>query len=154
MKKVMLSLLLVLPFLVKAQENAIPKVFMLGENEQAYEQLTRQYTKSLLEASNMDIEAAFDHWLDMMKAMDAYAAKINYDLKGVRIWFHVFWSPEGKIDHIGYLLRQDSRNVKTDEIRAFLLGFIKQYQLPLKSDQPFNHYTGVTFPTLVERTNN
>lgn len=150
----MLSLLFVLPVMAEAQETALPKVFVLGENEKAYEQLTRQYSRSLLEASNMDIQAAFDNWLDMMKAIDAYAVKINYDLKGVRIWFHVFWGPQGNIDHIGYLLRQDSRNVNSDEIRAFLLGFIKSYKLPLQSDQPFHHYTGATFPTFVERTNN
>lgn len=137
-----------------AQQSDLPRAFVLGEKEKVYEQLAQEYSQSLLEVTGNDITQAFEHWLDMMQAIDQYADKIRFDIKGIRVWLHVFWSPEGSIDHIGYLLRPDSRNVDTAELTAFFSSFARQYVLPLKSSKPFSHYTGATFPTLnVKATN-
>ena len=127
------------------------KVFLLGSEEQRYEQLTSGYSQTLLEATGGDITQAFEGWLDMQQAIDAYALTQNYDLNGVRLWLHVFWAPNGDIDQIGFLLRPDSRLVEENEIKALLAGFIGQYRLPVQSSQKFNHYTGATFPTLSQR---
>ncbi|MEL7221238.1 MAG: hypothetical protein AAGJ93_07965, partial [Bacteroidota bacterium] len=116
-----------------------------------YEQLTSGYTQTLLEATGGDITQAFEAWLDMQQAIDAYAKTQNYDLNGVRLWMHVFWGPNGDIDQMGFLLRPDSRLVDENEIKALLAGFIGQYRLPVQSSQKFNHYTGATFPTLSQR---
>ncbi len=130
-----------------------PTVFVLGENEKNYEYLTQQYSQSLLEASGNDIKKAFNYWIDMMSAMDDYSNRVRYDLKGVKVWIHVFWAADGKVDHIGYILRPDSRNVKTEELTAFFSSFTRNYQFPLKSGKNFNHYTGASFPTFVQRSN-
>ncbi len=127
------------------------KVFLLGSEEQRYEQLTSGYTQTLLEATGGDITQAFESWLDMQQAIDAYAVSQNYDLNGVRLWMHVFWAPNGNIDQMGFLLRPDSRLVDENEIKALLAGFIGQYRLPIQSSQKFSHYTGATFPTLSQR---
>ncbi len=126
-------------------------VFVLGEQEKKYEQLTRDYSQSLLTACDNDMQVAFDKWLEMMQAMEAYAKKIRFDLNGVSVWFHVFWSPEGNIDNVGFLLRPNSRNIPNADLAAFLSSFIKRYQFPVTSDQPFSHYTGATFPTFSQR---
>lgn len=131
----------------------LPKVFMLGESEQAYEELTQTYNQSLLEACDLNVETAFEKWLDMMKEMEKYAEKINFDIKGVRLWLHVFWSENGKIEHIGYLLRADSRNVNPTEIKAFLSSFMGRYTFPVTSTKKYNHYTGASFPTFIEKVN-
>lgn len=136
-----------LPFLASAQ---LDKIFVLGTEEQRYEQLVGSYSQSLLEATAGDITQAFEGWLDMQKALDSYAAAQNYDLNGVKIWLHVFWAPDGAIDNLGFLLRPDSRFVDTAELRALLAGFIQQYRLPVKSDRNFNHYTGAAFPTIAK----
>lgn len=136
-----------------AQETEIPKVFVLGEQEKSYEQLNQTYSQTLLEASGNDIKLAFDNWLDMMEAMDKYAEKIHYDLKGIRLWLHVFWAEDGTVDHLGYLLRPDSRNANEAELNAFFSTFIKKYKFPVKSEKKFNHYTGATFPTFIQRAN-
>ena len=146
-----------LSFMIIAQigtsQSKMPTVFVLGENEKNYETLTQDYSQSLLEASNNDIRKAFNYWIDMVSAMDDYADKIRFDLKGVKVWLHVFWSPDGKIDYLGYILRPDSKNVNTAELSAFFSSFTRNYQLPLKSRKKFNHYTGASFPTFVQRSN-
>ena len=145
-KQLLLALAIVaLPFLASAQ---LEKVFLLGEEEERYEQLVGSYSQSLLEATSGNITQAFEGWLDMQKAIDRYATSQNYDLNGVKVWLHVFWNANGSIDHLGFLLRPDSRFVKNDELRALLAGFIGQYQLPFQSGRTFNHYTGATFPTI------
>lgn len=131
----------------------MPAVFKLGENEKNYEKLTRSYSLSLLEACNNDIKVAFEKWLEMMVEVDTYAKKINYDLKGVKVWLHVFWAEDGSIDNIGYLLRPDSRNVDSAELKAFLASFCRQYKFPITASRRFSHYTGATFPTFKERMN-
>ena len=155
MKKFVLFCLLALTgmtTLVQAQENEeMPRVFVLGEQEEAYEQLTRTYSQSLLTVCDNDMKVAFDKWLNMMQEMEAYAEQIRFELKGVSIWFHVFWSPEGNVDHIGFLLRPNSRNVPQADLAAFLSSFVKRYQFPVTSDQRFSHYTGATFPTFSQR---
>ena len=139
---------------LQAQQANTPKVFTLGESEQSYEGLNQAYSKTLLEATNGDIKLAFDQWLLMMKEMDEYAEQIRFNLNGVKLWLHVFWGAGGKIDHIGYLLRSDSRNVDEAEIKAFFSSFMNRYTFPIKSDKPFNHYTGATFPTFSVKVNN
>lgn len=136
---------------VSAQKTDLPKVFTLGEQEQAYEKLTQEYSQSLLEACDLNIETAFQRWLEMMQEMEKYAAKINFDIKGVKLWMHVFWSETGKIDHIGYLLRSDSKNINAAELNAFLSSFMGRYTFPVSSGKKYNHYTGATFPTFIER---
>jgi hypothetical protein len=136
-----------------AQDDQLPAVFQLGENEQVYEQLTTDYSLTLLEVANFDAQSAFSNWLEMMLAMEAHADKIKFDMKGVKLWMHVFWNADGTIQHIGYMLRPDSRNVSALELSAFLKTFMKKYQFPLSGNKSFNHYTGANFPVYSEKVN-
>lgn len=129
----------------------LPRVFQLGGNEQAYEELSKEYSQSLLEVCNNDMTTAFEKWLDMMGAIEDYAKKINFDIKGVKVRLHVFWSPDGTVDHIGYVFRTNSRNIRPEEFSAFLSSFTRQYTFPMKSQQKFSHYTIATFPLHSEK---
>ena len=157
--KLFLSLIIFFSFSLNslsAQEVAeekSTKVFQLGDDEKNYEKLARSYSLSLLEACNNDIKKAFEKWLEMMVQVDTYAKKINYDLKGVKVWLHVFWGEDGNIDNIGYLLRPDSRNIDSKELKAFLASFSRQYKFPVSANRKFSHYTGATFPTFKEKMN-
>ncbi len=150
-RQVIIFLFAVTPFLANAQSASLDKVFLLGTQEQAYEQYTGEYSQSLLEASSGNITQAFESWLDMQQSIDAYAKSQRYDLNGVKIWLHVFWAADGSIDHLGFLLRPDSRFVDTNELKVLLAGFIENYRFPLRSNTKFSHYTGATFPTLSQR---
>ena len=154
MRKVLLFLFFGLFCLtqVEAQVQELPKIFQLGEHEKPYENATQTYSKTLLEVCNNDMNLAFNHWIGMMRSMDEFADKIQFDLKGVKVWMHVFWNEDGGVDHIGYFLRPDSRNINTAELSAFFSAFIGKYEdFPAKADEKFSFYTGATFPTFVER---
>lgn len=149
--RILIFLLALSPFLAVAQSSALDKVFVLGEQEQRYEALTSAYTQSLLEASSNSITTAFEGWLQMQKDFEAYAVQQKYDLNGVRLWLHVFWAADGRIDNVGFLLRPDSKFVPSQEIKVLLAGFIESYRFPVQSTMKFSHYTGATFPTLLQR---
>ena len=112
--KVVLSLILgttLFASTLLAQTQEMPAVFKLGENEKGYEALNQAYSQTLLEVSNFDTQKAFDTWMGMMREMEEYSKKIRFDIKGVKLWLHVFWNEDGSVSHIGYLLRPDSRNI-------------------------------------------
>lgn len=157
--RIFLSLCMLLVLNGLYGQEKLPVAFELGQvNEKAYEALSQEYNQSLLEVANFDMNKAFDQWVELMKSIDAYAARINFSekIKGVQAFLQVFWSPDGSIDHIGYLLRPDSKNLtETDkqELAAFFSSFTRQHSFPLTSTKKFNHYTEVTFPTVVEKAN-
>lgn len=134
-------------------QTANSKVFILGENESEYLELNTAYSLSLLEACNKDVDRAFELWLGMMSEIDKYSEKVKYDIRGVKVIFHVFWNQDGSIAKLGYMLRPDSKLLPKEELNAFFGGFIKGYKLPLTSDKKFMHYTGATFPTFSEAYN-
>ena len=139
---------------LSAQSEEMPEVFRLGENEKGYEALNQTYSQTLLEVSNFDTQKAFNAWMDMMKEMEEYAKKIRFDIKGVKVWLHVFWNEDGSLSHVGYLLRPDSRNIDELEMAAFFKTFMGRYKLPVSSSKKFSHYTGANFPIYSEKVNN
>jgi hypothetical protein len=157
--RIFLSLCMLLVINGLYSQEQLPVAFELGQvDEKAYEQLSQEYNQSLLEVANFDMNKAFDQWVELMKSIDAYAERINFseNLKGVQAFLQVFWSPDGTIDHIGYLLRPDSKNLTDKDkqlLTAFFSSFSRQQRFPLTSTKKFNHYTEVTFPTVVEKAN-
>lgn len=126
-------------------ENLLPPVFLLGEYDKQYEAITPNY-QTLLEANDGDMQVAFGKLMGMMREMEAYAGLVGYDIKGVNAWMHFFWKADGSIEHIGFHLKPNSRNVDTDDLKAFLAGFAKQYRFPLRSGKKYAHYSSFSFP--------
>jgi hypothetical protein len=135
----------------QSSTSSIPVVFELGQNEKDYEQLGASYSQSILEVAGNDLELAFTKWLDLMTRMEDYADRISYDIKGLKVWMHVFWSADGSIDHIGYIMREDSRNFAKQELEAFFKTFASKEKIDLKSNKSFSFYTGATFPVYAEK---
>lgn len=133
---------------MKAQQPA--QVFVLGEDEKNYIELNQKYTGSLLAACNFEMDKAFENWLGMMQVIETFSKGENIDLKGVSLWLHVFWNETGHIDHLGFVLRPNSKNIDMEELKSFFSKFIANYTFPVKSNQKFMHYTGATFPTFVQ----
>lgn len=126
----------------------VPKVFVLGSHETEYDQLSIEYGNSLLAANNDDFTVAMSKWNSMLKEMEAHAEMLEYDIKGIKMWLHVFWDDNGQINHIGYYLKPNSRNVDKDELTSFLMDFVNNYHLPISSERKFSHYSGAAFPSL------
>jgi hypothetical protein len=134
-----------------ASAQDLPAVFVLGEDETAYERLTNTFPRTLLAVSSNDLEEALKYWLELMGEIDRYSKTINFEIKGMKVWLHVFWNEDGSIAHIGFFFLPNSRNIKEEEVKAFFSSFIRQYKPVLKSDRKFSHYTSVSFPVLAEK---
>lgn len=125
---------------------SLPKVFQLGDYESQFEKLSAAHQKSLLTATDDDFDAMFQAWTSMLKEMQAHSELVNYDLKGIKMWLNVFWDKNGKIKHIAFFLKPNSKNVDRVELGAFLTDFMNNYTFPVTSDDKFSHYSGASFP--------
>ena len=132
------------------KNKSLPAVFVLGEFESSYDALVESYPESLLSACNCTMKTAFTKWLGMLHELDLYAVKQNVDIRGVKIWMHVFWQPDGKIEHIAYHLRPNSKPIDAEVMENLLEGFIKQYSFPLTSTTEYAHYSTASFPVFGE----
>lgn len=129
----------------------LPKVFLIGEYIEEFDLASAEYKLQLLEACEQDMHRAYFKWLSMLQEMENYADALEFDIKGVKMWIKVFWSPEGDIDHIAYYLKPNSKNVNVDELTAFFSSFIKQYKFPLTTDAKFSNYGSASFPVVSKR---
>lgn len=137
-----------------ADSTALPKVFMLGEHEEKYEELVKDYETSLLTVCENDMSEAFKKWIGLNQEMETYAEQIEFGIKGLKVWLHVFWKNDGTIQHIGYYLRPDSRNVDAEDLNAFFSSFMNHYKMPLTTDMPYAHYSFVQFPVVSQMIRN
>lgn len=149
---IILSLIFSLGFAQTPTENPrtvseLPKVFLIGEYEGLYSSLYRQYPGILLHQTDNDMDMAFEKWLQMLYAMENHAKKIDYDLKGVKVWLQVFFNQSGKIDHILFFKKPLSRNTSDAELVAFFRSFMKDFQLTIQASENFNHSGSASFPT-------
>ena len=129
----------------------IPKAFMMGEHEAAFEVMIQEHQALLLAVCDNNMDIAFEKWLSMLKEMEAYSELVEYDLKGIKMWLNVFWDEDGTVDHIAYYLKPNSRNVDTELLTLFLIDFMNNYKFPLIAGEKFSHYGSAAFPTLPRR---
>ncbi len=128
----------------------LPKVFVLGENEAAYDELVKSYETSLLDACDCTMKDAFAKWLEMLHELEVYSDKQNFDIRGVKAWLHVFWKADGTVDHIAYHLRPNSRAVDNAAMSEVLAGFAGTYSFPLIAKTGYAHYSTGEFPVFGE----
>lgn len=128
-------------------EQEPPTVFLLGEYDKAYTELTASQT-TLLDVCDNDMGFAYHKLMGMMKEMESYANEVNFDLKGINAWMHFFWKPDGSVDHIGFYLKPNSKNIPVDRFKNFLDGFAKNHKLNLKYNKKFSHYSSFSFPII------
>ncbi|TAK47904.1 MAG: hypothetical protein EPO28_01600 [Saprospiraceae bacterium] len=135
------------------QPGSLPVVFLLGEHDQQYEEIMPEFG-TLLEACGGDMNVAFGKLMSMMQEMEAYATFTGYDLKGINAWMHFFWNKNGGIEHIGFYLKPNSKNVNTDRLKSFLDRFARQYKMPLTATKPYAHYSSFSFPVVYDSGGN
>ncbi len=126
----------------------LPVVFQIGEHEPQYEQLLSDNTEMLLSVCDYDMKKAFLSWNELLIEMENYSKDIAFDLRGTKFWVNIFFSPEGKINHIAYYLKPKSRNINKAELSAFLKSFAKRYQISVSHDKLFYHAGQASFPLL------
>ena len=125
----------------------MPSVYLIGEYEAEYESMIKDYKELLLTVSNNSMDLAYEKWSGMLTQMEQYADSINYDIKGVKVWINVFWDQEGRIKHIVYYPKPNSKNIDFDQFSIFLKDFIGLYQMNIDAPAGFSHYGSASFPT-------
>ncbi|MFK8055412.1 MAG: hypothetical protein AB8F78_04745 [Saprospiraceae bacterium] len=132
------------------KNKTLPKVFVLGQFESSYDDLVTAYDQSLLTACNCTMKSAFGKWLGMLHELELYSTKQDVDIRGVKVWLHVFWNADGSIDHVAYHLRPNSKVIDDKVMSDLLAGFAKQYSFPLTTESGYAHYSTGSFPVFGE----
>ncbi len=132
------------------KNSEIPKAFLVGEYENEYSGLIKQYPQNLIDVSNDSIELAYINWMYLLNDMESFSHKIGFDLNGIKIWLNVFWNKNGNIDYISYYPKPNSRNVEFNKLTAFISEFIKNYKPRLVSKENFAHFGSAKFPSFAE----
>ena len=145
------AILLFLSCIGVTQENDyLPQVFQIGEYTTAYEKLHLDHL-NLMEVCDDNMELAYEKWMHMLNAMDVYSEDLGVDIKGVKLWLHVFWNNEGQIAYLAFHPKPTSKHMNNNELMAFFKNFVRDYMLPLKTDKKYMHYGSAAFPTLATR---
>jgi hypothetical protein len=131
--------------------DTLPLVFMLGQDDRAFDALKIEHDAQLLAVCRNDMELTYYLWIQMMKNMESYATRTGFDLNGIKLWMYAFYNKDGSIRNLAYHAKPQSRNFKPEDMTAFLAGFVKTYKLPISFDRPFQHYNVGFFPVLVEK---
>lgn len=125
----------------------VPRVFLIGQYESTYNELAAS-SASLVSVCHNDVREAYHFLRQMAVDIQKRAFSEGFDLNGVKCWIHIFWNPDGSIQHIAFYLKPASRNVSREALSAFFSRFAKQYRLPLTHTETFQLYTSLSFPVL------
>ena len=132
----------------EGEKKAYPTVFQIGDQPEAFEELSEDYETGLLDVCDDDVKKAHLQWTLMLKAMEKHAKVKGFSLNGVKMWVKVFWKKDGTIKHIAFHLKPTSKNVDTKALARFLRSFSKTYKGKVKSSKNYSQYSSASFPTL------
>ena len=128
-----------------------PEVFLIGEHEDKYMALSKQHPAIFASIYQNDIDRAFRGYADMLMDMEDYADRIRFDIKGVKLWFNIYFNADGTIQHLAFFPKPNSRNVPEEHLVAFFRSFVQQYRLPVTAEKNFQHSASAAFPTFFHR---
>jgi hypothetical protein len=130
----------------------IPEVFLIGEYEDRYLDLSKDHPALFLSVFDNDVDKAYKVWSTCLADMEEYAAQLDFDLRGVKLWINMYFNPDGTIAHLAFFRKPNSRNVPDNQLSAFFRNFVDHYKLPAASGKGFQHSTSAAFPTFFQPT--
>lgn len=133
---------------VEGEKKAYPTVFQIGDQPEAFEELSEDYETGLLDVCDDDVKKAHQQWTLMLKAMETHAKSKDFDINGVKMWMKVFWKEDGTIKHIAFHLKPTSKNVDRKTLQRFLKSFAKEYSSEIEASEDYSQYSSASFPTL------
>ena len=133
------------------EQFVLPATFLIGEHTEYYEELSFQHPEILLSVFQNDMDLAFERWAGMLVEMEHYAEEILFDLKGVKIYLHVYYNADGTISHLSFYPKPNSRNVPVEELNTFFKSFVKRYQMVVSSTKGYQHSGSAAFPTFFSK---
>lgn len=132
----------------EGEEKAYPTVFQIGDQPDAFEELSEDYETGLLDVCDDDVKKAHQQWTLMLKAMEKHAKTKGFNINGVKMWMKVFWKKDGTIKHIAFHLKPTSKNIDRKALQRFLKSFAKSYGSEIKASENYSQYSSASFPTL------
>ena len=136
-----------------AQASVLPTVFLIGEYEDRYLELSKAHPAQFMSVYDNDIDRAYKGWTNCLMDMEDYAGRINFDLKGIKVWINLYFNADGTISNLAFYPKPNSRNVPDEELTAFFKSFVSHYHLPVTAEKGFQHSTSASFPTFFQRDN-
>lgn len=136
---------------IPASSTTLPEVFLIGQHEDQYAKLAKEHPAIFISVYNNDIDRAFRGYSDMLMDIEDYAADINFDIKGVKMWINLYFNADGTIKHLAFFPKPNSRNIPEDQLVSFFQKFVDQYQFQVKAEKPFQHSASAAFPTFFHR---
>jgi hypothetical protein len=135
------------------RESTLPSVFLIGEYENQYLDLAKAHPAQFISVYQNDIDRAYTGWANCLMDMEDYASRINFDLKGVKLWMNLYFNADGTISNLAFFPKPNSRNIPEEELITFFKGFVSHYRLPVTAEKGFQHSTSASFPTFFMRDN-
>lgn len=134
------------PAVSQPTTDALPKVFLIGQFQEEYEQLNVECDRTLLSNCDESMEVAYYKWMGLLTEIEKYSEQVGFDIKGVKLYINVYWNSDGSIKHLVYYLKTNSKNMNLDELTDFFDSFTAQYK-PIIVDQVcFSHNGSANFP--------
>lgn len=152
MKKILIAsfvLVWMSSFTVITDTRDIAPVLVIGESSHDFERLNEDYAQLLLTACEGNMHKAFGEWKGLFVSFEHYARAEGVSLDGVKLWVKVFWSPEGKIDHIAFDVKPQSRKVSRAQLMQLYEGFMRTYrdlEVSVAAEARYSHYGSIAFP--------
>jgi hypothetical protein len=126
---------------------SLPQVFFIGEHQTEYDQLILKHNEVLLNVHNNDMEKAFNHWTGILSGLEAFAERKAFDLKGIKIWINVFWDADGKIKHLAFYPKPNSKNMDYEKMKEIVSEYIASYNAaPVTAKKGYSHFGTANFP--------
>jgi len=134
------------------QTTVVPEVFLIGQYEDSYFQLSQQHPQALLSVYNDNLDLAYKGWSEFLMDIEDYATELEFDIKGAKIWLNVYFNQDGSISNLAFYPKPNSRNIQNDHLVAFFKSFVRQYHYPEVAEKGFQHSASASFPTFFHRT--
>lgn len=133
---------------MQAQEQ--PLIIHMTDQDSLMQVFNKNYSTSLLVAADTNLSKMRQTWEDMLIQLEQLSKQEQVDLRGAKLWFKVYWQPNGEIAHIAYQLQPRSLNLPRAELEALLQYFVQQYRPSLFFKKSFSHQTAISFPTYLQ----
>lgn len=130
----------------KTEIASLPSSFLIGEYELSYDRLLEKYNKSLIGLCDYNNDKAFEIWTTVLEDLSSFAKESSVELNGLKLWFNVFFDEDGRIRHIVYYPKPNSKNVDFDKLTLLFSTFCKQYKMKVSLKDKCMLSANASFP--------
>lgn len=87
-----------------------------------------------------------------MMDLEDYADAKGLDIRGAKLWLKVYFNENGKLEHLAFYPKPNSKNIPSEQLIALFKNFVRDYHAPVIWEKGYQHSTNVSFPTYYSRS--